>query len=153
MTTYDFHLSAQWPGGRNGIGAIQCGGLEARTSIAASMGGPGAGTNPDELLLAAAGMCFFMTFAAFVERAGLAVEAMSLASAMTVGTDPLGAFVCQKITHSPRVLLAAGAPVADLRRLEQMARAAEQRCMVSNALRGNVAIEIKPDFALAPSSG
>lgn len=151
MTTYDFHLSAQWPGGRNAVGALQCGGLEARTSIDTRMGGPGVGTNPDELLLAAAGMCFFMTFAAFIERAGFAVEALSFASDMTVGTDRGGAFVCQRIVHRPRVVLAAGSRAADLQRLETLATAAEQRCMISNALRGNVEMTIKPDFTLAES--
>jgi peroxiredoxin-like protein len=149
MTTYDFHLTAQWPGGRNGVGNIQCGELEIRTSIATAMGGPGVGTNPDELLLAAAGMCFFMTFAAVVERAGLMVDAMSLASTMRVGTDPRGAYVCQRIIHRPRVALATGASAADLRRLDALAEAAEQRCMISAALRGNVEILIEPDFALA----
>lgn len=150
MPTYDFHLTAEWPGGRNGVGHIHCGGLEVATSIAQSMSGPGVGTNPDELFLAAAGLCFFMTFAALIERAGLPVDAMSLSSDMQVGTDPAGAFVCQKITHRPRVVLQQAAGSAGLRQLAELAQAAEQRCMIANALRGNVVQVLEPDFSLRP---
>lgn len=152
MRTYDFHLTAQWPGGRNGVGSVQCGGLEVTTSIASSTDGPGIGTNPDKLFLAAAGMCFFMTFAAFIKRAGLTVEAMSLASDMSVGSDPGGAFVCERITHRPRVVLARGAGADALRQLNTLAQAAERRCMISNALRGNVELAIEPDFSLGELS-
>lgn len=148
--SFHFQLEAQWPGGRNAVGALQCGALAVTTSIDARMGGPGVGTNPDELFLAAASMCFFMTFAALVERAGVAPQALSLRSEMTVGTAEDGAFVCQRIVHRPRAVLPPGAAGADLELLRRAATAADARCMISRALRGNVAVEIAPEFSIAP---
>ena len=54
MTIHHFHLTAEWPGGRNDIGIIQSGNLQTQISIPTEMEGPGIGTNPDEMLLGAA---------------------------------------------------------------------------------------------------
>ncbi len=49
MSEHHFHLAADWPGGRNSSGSIEAGNLKTEISIPPEMGGPGIGTNPDEI--------------------------------------------------------------------------------------------------------
>ena len=143
MAEHHFHFSATWPGGRDSVGAIECGALQARISIATGMGGPGVGTNPDEMLLSAAGTCYLITLAAMLERAGVKVASMALASDIVIDVTN-GVFACKKIVHHPDVRLVAGAGDAERRKLAELLVTAERRCMISNALRGNVDISVEP---------
>jgi peroxiredoxin-like protein len=143
MAEHRFHFKATWPGGRNSVGAIECGALQSRISIATGMGGPGIGTNPDEMLLGAAGTCYLITLAAMLERAGIAVASMALASEIVIDVTN-GVFACKKIIHRPQVRLADGADDAQRRKLAELLVTAERRCMISNALRGNVEITVAP---------
>lgn len=147
MTKHHFHLTVQWPGGRNGVGTVDCGHLQTRVSIDRCMDGPGVGTNPDEMLLSAAGSCYFMTLAALIQRAGLTVESMALESEMTVGTNRQGGFVCETIVHRPQVTLSADASTDDMDKLTRLVVAADRHCMVSNALQGNVEVQLHPELA------
>lgn len=148
MTEHQFHFSAAWPGGRNDVGTIQCGHLATQVSIDTGMGGPGVGTNPDEMLLGAAATCYLMTLAAMLERAKLAVASMALESDITVTVDG-GRYRCKAIVHRPSVTLARGAGAAELDQLARLVAAADRYCMVSNALHGNVAITLEPRLAIA----
>lgn len=141
MIEHHFHLSATWPGGRNSVGTIRSGQLETQVSISTGMGGPGIGTNPDEMLLGAAATCYLMTLAAMLERAHLPVRALALESDITVVVDN-GAYRCSRIVHRPAVTLGTDASAAQMEQLEHIVARAEQRCMVSNALRGNVEISV-----------
>lgn len=143
MTEHHFHFSAEWPGGRNSVGTIHCGHLDTAVSIATGMGGPGVGTNPDEMLLGAAATCYLMTLAAMIERARLAVANMAFESDITVTVDD-GAYRCKRIVHRPSITLAADANDDDMARLARLVDLAERHCMVSNALRGNVELRVEP---------
>lgn len=143
MAEHHFHYRATWPGGRNSVGAMECGALRSKISITTGMGGPGVGTNPDEMLLGAAATCYLMTLAAMLERAGVVVATMALESEITVDVTG-GVFACKKIVHEPRVELAAGAGADQRRKLAELLAAAQRHCMVSNALRGNVEITVAP---------
>ncbi|HEX7339094.1 MAG TPA: SACOL1771 family peroxiredoxin [Rhodanobacteraceae bacterium] len=151
MTTHHFHLEAHWPGGRNAVGDIHAGQLQTQVSIPAAMDGPGVGTNPDEMLLGAAATCYFITLAAMLERAGIAVETMSQASDLEVEVDR-GQFACRRITHHPRVTLARDNPPEAMAKLEQLLHLADKRCMISNALRGNVELVIEPESGQAQAN-
>lgn len=148
MTEHHFHLTAEWPGGRNSVGSIACGHLKTAVSIDPGMGGPGVGTNPDEMLLGAAATCYLMTLAAMIERAQLPVAQMAFASDITVTVDR-GAYRCKAITHHPTITLPPGASATDLDKLKHLTEAADRYCMVSNALRGNVAIAVEPHLSIA----
>ncbi|MGH8112296.1 MAG: SACOL1771 family peroxiredoxin [Rhodanobacteraceae bacterium] len=143
MSEHHFHFSADWPGGRSSVGTIRCGHLATEVSIATGMGGPGVGTNPDEMLLGAAATCYLMTLAAMIERAKLPVAAMSFESDITVSVDQ-GAYQCKRIVHRPRITLAAGASDADMAQLKRLVELADRYCMVSKALRGNVELRVAP---------
>lgn len=145
MTQHHFHLKADWPGGRNSTGSIEGGNLQTKISIPPEMDGPGEGTNPDEMLLGAAATCYLITLAAMVERAELPLEEMSLDSEGIVDVTN-GIFTYEKIIHKPSVALKVNAEEKNYKMLRKLIEKAESSCMISRAIKGNVALELQPDI-------
>lgn len=145
MAEHHFHLQAVWPGGRNSEGSIEAGNLKTKVSIPPEMGGPGVGTNPDEMLLGAAATCYMITLAAMIEREKLPLKNMSLESEGKVDVTN-GVITYKQITHKPTVVLQADATEADYKNLGRFVYLAEQSCMISRAIRGNVDIELEPNI-------
>ncbi|MCL6626498.1 hypothetical protein [Alicyclobacillus shizuokensis] len=58
MAQHVYTYQGRWQGDRQGQGKIMVGGLQSLVSTPAQMGGPGIGTNPDEMLLGAAATCY-----------------------------------------------------------------------------------------------
>ncbi|MDY0407489.1 OsmC family protein [Virgibacillus soli] len=143
MAQHTFHLTATWPGGRNSEGYIEAGNLKTAISIPPEMDGPGIGTNPDEMLLGAAATCYLITLAAMIERASLPLLEMSLESEGIVDVTN-GIFTYEKIMHRPTVMLQKNTHEKDYRLLEKLIYKAEQTCMISKALKGNVKITVSP---------
>ncbi|WP_206880181.1 OsmC family protein [Alicyclobacillus mali (ex Roth et al. 2021)] len=137
-----FHYEGRWTGGRAGSGEIRAGGLQATVTRPAQMGGPGIGTNPDEMLLSAAATCYMMTLAFLLEARKIPVMDLTVFSTGVFSEE--GGLHCESIAHRPKILLdGEGNGVVDL--AMQLAREAESRCMVSRALAGNVSISVEPE--------
>ncbi|WP_026570846.1 MULTISPECIES: OsmC family protein [Sediminibacillus] len=149
MATHSFHLKADWPGGRNTVGRIEAGNLKTEISIPPEMDGPGVGTNPDEMLLGAAATCYIITLGAMIERAGLPLEHMDLNSEGIVDVTK-GVFTYKKIIHRPSVVLKQGSSETELSKTKQLVEKAEQSCMISRAVMGNVELQLEPDVSIAP---
>mgnify|MGYP001336609140 CR=1 FL=1 len=147
MVKHQFHLKAEWPGGRNSDGYIESGNLKTAISIPEEMDGPGIGTNPDEMLLGAAATCYIITLAAMIERANLPLEELKLESVGIVNVEK-GIFTYEKIIHRPTVILTKSAGDKDFIRLEKIVYRAEKSCMISRALRGNVEIELQANIPI-----
>ncbi|GGJ82897.1 hypothetical protein GCM10007063_01740 [Lentibacillus kapialis] len=145
MTQQHFHLKADWPGGRNSSGFVDAGNLKTDISIPREMDGPGEGTNPDEMLLGAAATCYVITLAAMIERAELPLKEMSLDSEGIVDVTN-GIFTYVKIIHKPYVALKNNADERDYKKLHKLVEKAESSCMISRAIKGNVALELQPDI-------
>ncbi|GAB4074860.1 OsmC family protein [Barrientosiimonas marina] len=143
MAQHHFHLQADWPGGRDSTGQIDAGNLKTSISIPPEMDGPGVGTNPDEMLLGAAATCYVITLAAMIERAELPLKEMSLDSEGIVDVTN-GVMTYDKIIHRPYAALKDGAGDADYQKLHKLVEKAESSCMISRAIKGNVAIELQP---------
>lgn len=141
MVRHEFHLKAEWHGGRNGEGTISAGNLQTKISIPKVMDGPGIGTNPDEMLIGAAATCYLITLAAMIERRNIPLAALSLDTVGVVSQDKGLKF--ESITHRPRVVLQAGATEDQVKTVVQMTERAEKSCMISNALRGNVELSVE----------
>lgn len=149
MTEHLFHLTARWPGGRNTVGDIQAGNLQTNVSIPKEMDGPGIGTNPDEMLLGAAATCYMITLAALLERAHIQTNTQTLQSVGTVDVTN-GVFTYKKIVHKPTITLMPDATAAQIERVNRFAIKAEETCMISKALRGNVQLEVEATIQVAP---
>jgi peroxiredoxin-like protein len=142
MAKHHFHLKAEWPGGRNSEGYIVSGNLRTKVSIPPEMDGPGIGTNPDEMLLGAAATCYLITLAAMIERAELPLKEMALESEGIVDVTK-GVITYKKIIHKPAIALDTSATDEAFRKLQKLVNNAEESCMISRALRGNVEVEIQ----------
>jgi peroxiredoxin-like protein len=142
MAEHRFQYHADWPGGRNAVGDMRCGALASKISIATGMGGPGVGTNPDEMLLGAAATCYLMTLAAIIERAHIEIAGLTLDSHIVVDVTG-GVYACKEIVHAPHITLAPGTTPAARAELERFTQTAAAHCMVSKALRGNVDIRVE----------
>lgn len=145
---HPFHLKAVWNGGRNSEGTIDAGGLKSVISIPQEMGGPGTGTNPDEMLLGAASTCYLITLAAMLERSDITPYELTLESEATVDVTN-NIFTYERIVHRPRIVLQSNATEAELTKADRLAHKAEESCMISRAVAGNVTIETHPVIVTA----
>ena len=141
MAEHLFHLKADWPGLRNGVGTIDAGNLKTKVSIPPEMDGPGIGTNPDEMLLGAAATCYIITLAAMMEHSKLEKEALSMESVGVVDVTK-GIITYKKIIHKPHIVLKADASEKDEALARRLAEKAESSCMISRAIQGNVTVEL-----------
>jgi peroxiredoxin-like protein len=139
MTLHSFHLTANWPGLRNDVGTIETANLHTKISIPPEMNGPGIGTNPDEMLLGAAATCYIITLAAMLERSKIDKVSLSMTSEGIVDISK-GIITYKKIIHRPHLILQTE---KDLELANKLAKKAESSCMISRALKGNVAIELE----------
>lgn len=142
MAEHLFHLQASWPGLRNDVGTIEAGNLKTEVSIPPEMDGPGAGTNPDEMLLGAAATCYIITLAAMLERARIPKENLTMNSIGIVDVTN-GVFTYKKIIHKPHIVLANSVTEKGEALVRKLAEKAETSCMISRALKGNVEIELE----------
>ncbi len=143
MATHHFHLQADWPGGRNSSGYIDAGELKTKISIPPEMDGPGIGTNPDEMLLGAAATCYLITLAAMIERAQLPLKEISLKSEGVVEVK-YGVSTYQRIIHQPYIALDNTADDSHYKKLSELVEKADDSCMISRALKGNVTVDLQP---------
>ncbi|MCO0598555.1 OsmC family protein [Peribacillus butanolivorans] len=148
MTMHHFHLSAEWPGGRNDIGTIQSGNLQTQISVPTEMEGPGIGTNPDEMLLGAASTCYIITFAAMLERSKIEKVSLTMQSEALVDVTN-GVFSYKKIIHRPTLVLASITSEKEAEKARKLAVKAESSCMISRAIKGNVEVELNATISIA----
>ncbi|MBK5442028.1 MULTISPECIES: OsmC family protein [unclassified Peribacillus] len=148
MTMHHFHLSAEWPGGRNDIGTIQSGNLQTQISVPTEMEGPGIGTNPDEMLLGAASTCYIITFAAMLERSKIEKVSLTMQSEALVDVTN-GVFTYKKIIHRPTLVLASITSEKEAEKARKLAVKAESSCMISRAIKGNVEVELIATISIA----
>jgi lipoyl-dependent peroxiredoxin len=138
MTTSS--ASAVWEGGglRKGRGQFtaKSGAFKGDYSFATRFEGA-KGTNPEELIAAAHAACMSMALSAGLEAAGTPPTRISTTASCTI--DKVGDGF--KITKM-RLEVRGEVPGVDAAGFAKAAQAAKEGCPVSNALKGNVAIEM-----------
>ncbi len=139
MTIHTFTAKLDWPGSRNAVGNLKAERLSTKISIPPEMDGPGVGTNPDEMLLGAAATCYLITLAAMLERSDIEAK-LDLKSEGHVDVTN-AVFTYKEIHHSVEIQLQEQSERA-IRLAERYAYKAEETCMISKALKGNVNIQV-----------
>ncbi|MFJ7731865.1 SACOL1771 family peroxiredoxin [Lysinibacillus sp. NPDC097231] len=139
MVQHIFNMNLKWSEGRNGTGNIAATNLNTKISIPREMNGPGIGTNPDEMLLGAAATCYLITLAALLENAKIAVSDLSMQADGFVDVTN-GVYTYEKIVHKPSIVVH-NLSEREQKRIYRLAEKAEQTCMISKALKGNVQID------------
>ena len=96
----------------------------------------GKGTNPEELIAAAHAGCFNMTLAFILQEAGYTPTELNTEAAVTLEPEGKGFSISRSA-----LTLRASIPKLDKEAFAQFARAAEQNCPVTRALRAEVTLD------------
>lgn len=146
MVKHDFKVKTHWTGGRESIGTVEGDILNERISIPSSLGGNGTGTNPDEMLVSAASSCYIISLAAALERArfdNITIKNESIGTAQ-FNQDK---FSMIRIVHKPTIFIDKLQSNRLQQRISKLTQIADEHCMISNSIRGNIEIIIEPTIA------
>ncbi|OPH48499.1 hypothetical protein BC351_08500 [Paenibacillus ferrarius] len=144
MSEHRFELQASWSGGLDGSGHIRSGQLETAISVPEQLEGPGIGTNPEEMLLGAAATCYLITLGMLLKRLG--ITTIALTSEVYVLSSP--SMKVERIVHRPQIAVPKETSEELVDKITKAAYRAEQTCMISKALKGNVEVTVEPDISL-----
>lgn len=142
-TEHSFECAGQWRGQlMQGTGSLKAGQIENTFSVPREMGGPGHGTNPEELLVAAANSCYLMTLAALLQFEGVAFDELRNSSSAVFAATPSGPVFTQ-LRHSPVVYMTPDARMLFSGTVQSCFLQAERACMVSKAVVGNIQVSVQ----------
>ncbi|SEQ15178.1 organic hydroperoxide resistance protein [Microlunatus flavus] len=129
-------------GGRRGGHARSSDGLlEVDLNAPKELGGPGTGTNPEQLFAAGYSACFNSAFLAVAKQAGVKADDAHVSA--KVGFGPAGQ------GYALTVDLEVAVAGLELAQVQELAEAAHQVCPYSNAVRGNVPTTVTAVEAVA----
>jgi lipoyl-dependent peroxiredoxin len=137
MANTIYTAKAHVTGGRaEGHGASSDGMLEVDLRIPAEMGGPGGGTNPEELFAVGYAACFEGALGVVARRAKAEAGDVAIDSEVSLSPDGKGGFLLA-------VALDVTLPsVSDSETAVELVRAAHEVCPYSNATRGNIEVSL-----------
>lgn len=144
-STHEYPVTVTWTGGRDGNGTVKGdrSGVSSPISVPPEFQGPGNGTNPEELLASAVAACYSITFGIIAANRKLAYT--NLTTNATGFVEQAGAqFTYTRILVKPTITLEAGADDAASALAEDIAHKADMYCIITNAVRDKVKIEIEP---------
>jgi lipoyl-dependent peroxiredoxin len=123
-------------GGRDGHGRSSDGVLDLDIRPPVEMGGPGGGTNPEQLFSLGYAACFQSAMAVVGRRLGVDTSNSEVTGRVTIGTIGGGAFglAVELDVHIPGVDEAAA---------HEVVTGAHDVCPYSNATRGNIEVTLK----------
>jgi len=141
---HEFRVSTLWSGTSDGDGIARTSGGEMAFGVPEQLGGAPGRTNPEEMLLAAVASCYVITLALLAERRRLAPPRIEMAATAFVVRLPDRTLKYESISLAPRIVVTGGDATQRDAYLD-IAQRAERYCLVSNAIRGNVAIHLEPE--------
>jgi osmotically inducible protein OsmC len=121
-------------GGRQGRATSSDGELDVSLTAPKELGGPGTGTNPEQLFAAGYSACFNSALARVAKGAGLKADGSQVTA--NVGFGPRGD------GYALSVELEVSIPGVELAKVQELTEAAHQVCPYSNATRGNVPVTL-----------
>jgi lipoyl-dependent peroxiredoxin len=144
MATFSRTAETDWSGPiMEGKGQVKAGSgaFTLPVTFPARIGEPQGHTSPEELIAASHAACYAMALNATVGRKGGSIRRTRVTA--TVSADKGEAGI--KITTSKLKVVAEGLQGIDKGQFAEVAREAESKCPVSNALRGSLKIELETD--------
>ncbi|KXU88994.1 peroxiredoxin [Caballeronia megalochromosomata] len=119
-------------GRASGVARSDDGSLDLDLRMPQALGGPGGGTNPEQLFAAGYAACFHGALVLLAARAGLAVEGASVSVTVEFGRDPMdGLFV---LTAHTRVQM----PGIERTVAEELVRHTERFCPYAKMARKGI---------------
>ena len=141
MPQFSRHVTVDWKGTlMEGKGAAKAGtgAFTLPVSFPQRIGEANGTTSPEELIAAAHSACYAMVIAGALAKNNVTAASHHVTSTVTADKGEGGI----KITTSRLDVVVEGAHGMDSAKLIETLKAAEHGCPVSNALRGQVAIEV-----------
>jgi lipoyl-dependent peroxiredoxin len=144
MATFSRHVDVDWSGSimeGKGTAKAGSGAFTLPMTFPARIGEPQGHTSPEELIAAAHASCYAMALNATVGRKGGSISRTRVTATVTADKGEAGI----KITTSALKVTAEGLQGIDKGQFAEVAREAESKCPVSNALRGSLTIELETE--------
>lgn len=141
MATFSRNVTVNWEGPiMEGKGAAKAGSgaFNLPVTFPVRIGEPNGMTSPEELIAAAHASCFAMALNAYIGKKGGAIAKTDVTATVTADKGDAGI----TITTSKLSVTAHGLTGIPKEQFAEVAREAEGKCPVSNALRGSVKIEV-----------
>jgi osmotically inducible protein OsmC len=141
MATFSRNVTVNWEGSvleGKGTAKAGSGAFTLPVTFPARIGEPAGKTSPEELIAAAHATCFAMALNATVGRKGGAIARTDVTATVTADKGDAGI----KITTSKLSVTAHGLTGIPKEQFAEVAKEAEGKCPVSNALRGSLTIEL-----------
>src|SRR3989440_12618074 len=142
---HEFTIHSVWEGDSDGGGQASGAGGQIAYGLPEGLGGAGGRTNPEELLMSSVAACYSITLAVLAERRRLPITRIETEVEGKVARQPGGTLKFLSIHLKPKITMA-GADDAQQTAALDSAHKAEQYCVISNAIRGNVEIGVEPEI-------
>lgn len=146
MPSFERTAEVDWEGPAmegKGVAKAGTGGFTLPVSLPARVGDHGGKTSPEELIAAAHASCYAMALNATLGRKGATAARTRVTATVTAERSDAGI----KIVSSKLQARVQGLEGLDPGKFAEVAREAEGRCPVSNALRNSVRIELDASVA------
>ncbi|MFD3923386.1 organic hydroperoxide resistance protein [Streptomyces sp. NPDC058595] len=121
--------------GRDGRVSTDDGQLDVVVNPPKSMGGSGAGTNPEQLFAAGYSACFQGALGVVARKEKADISGSTVTARVSIGKSEAGGFGLE-------VALEASIPNVDAATAKDLLEKAHQVCPYSNATRGNIKVEL-----------
>lgn len=141
MATFSRNVTVNWEGSimeGKGTARAGSGAFNLPITFPARIGEPAGMTSPEELIAAAHAACFAMALNATIGRKGGSAAKTDVTATVTADKGEAGI----KIVSSKLSVTAHGLTGIPREQFAEVAREAEGKCPVSNALRGSLQIEV-----------
>ena len=142
MPTFSRSVTVDWQGPlrEGGKGEVKAGtgAFTLPVNFPSRIGDAAGSTSPEELIAAAHGACYAMALNATVGRKGGAIGKTHITCTISADLSDAGI----KIMSSKLTVVAEGLTGIDPHTFPEVAKEAEGKCPVSNALRSSLAVEL-----------
>ena len=141
MAEFSRHVDVDWTGSvLEGKGQVKAGtgAFSLPVTFPARVGEPAGHTSPEELMAASHAACYAMALNATVGRKGGSIGRTHVTATIVADKGEAGI----KVTTSRLKVIAEGLQGIEKSQFSDVAREAEGKCPISNALRGSLKIEL-----------
>jgi len=144
MAEFSRSVTVDWVGGlMDGKGQAKAGSgaFTLPVTFPSRIGEPAGQTSPEELVAAAHASCFAMALNATVGKKGGSIAQTHVTATVIADKGDAGI----KLTTSRLKVVAEGLQGIDKAQFAEVAKEAESKCPISNALRGSLQIELEAE--------
>jgi len=144
MASFSRHVDVDWTGSvTEGSGQLKAGtgAFTLPVTFASRIGEPAGKTSPEELIAAAHASCYAMALNATVGKKGGSIAKTRITATVTADKSDAGI----KLTNSHLKVVAEGLQGIEKGQFAEVAREADSRCPISNALRNNLTIDVETE--------